>query len=391
MKKVLIVTDAWFPFVTGVGTALCKIREEAERSGYRVTVVHPGMFLAVPFPFYAAQPIAVFPRRKLQRLMLEEQPDYVHIATEWTIGYTARSICLRWNIPFTTSYHTNMAAYVRTYFRPIAPIAAWLATFYMRWFHNAAAATLSNSPTMQRELAAAGFTRVAPWQLGVDTELFSPERATEGAPLEYQRPIFSYVGRIAKEKNIEEFLEARLPGTKLIIGDGPELARLRETYVGRAVFLGCKRGAELARLVAQADTLVFPSRTETFGLVMLEALASGVPVAAHCATGPKDVITSGVDGYLHDDIAHAATACLSLPVPSAACRAKAEQFAWAHSARMFMEAVQPSVIREWPEVSSKARARGPALGEQMIHVLSSVAFAVRSLFFPIKNLEKTRE
>ncbi len=351
MKKLLIVTDAWFPQVNGVVTAMDKIREEAETAGYRVTIVHPEMFLCVPFPIYPEIKLAMFPYRALKRIILAERPDYVHITTEWTLGFTARSICGKWKIPFTTAYHTNISLYIMKYMPiVIAPIIAKSTMIYMRWFHNSAVHTLISTETMQKELKENGFTKIVPWRLGVDTKLFSPARASEDEALEYPRPFFTYVGRIAKEKNLEEFLEAELPGTKIIIGDGPEMKNLQEMYFERAKFLGCKKGVELARLLAQSNVLVFPSKTETFGLVMLEALASGVPVAAHHATGLKDVISSGVDGYLDDNLTRAALACLSI-TDRRACRTKAEQFSWSHSAELFLAAAKPSAIRSWSSVS----------------------------------------
>ena len=388
MKKLLIVTDAWFPQVNGVVTALNKIREEAEASGYKVLVAHPEMFTSIPFPIYPEISLAIFPYSKLKRMILAEKPDYIHIATEWTLGFTARSICLQWNIPFTTSYHTNISLYTRKYLPVIiAPIVARFAMTYMQRFHNTAVSTLVSTSTMQEDLIKTGFTKTAPWILGVDTKLFSPSRANESDQLKYPRPFFTYVGRIAKEKNLEEFLETQLPGTKILIGDGPEMKYLQEMYFGRAKFLGCKHGVELARLIAQSDVLVLPSKSETFGLVMLEALASGVPVAGHYATGLKDVITSGVDGHLDDDLASAAMACLSLKNHKDACRTKAEQFSWSNSANLFFAGIKPSAIRKWSTVSpvELKKYTSPIHQTNTHRLLYPVILATHAMFASLKK------
>ncbi|MES2014491.1 MAG: glycosyltransferase family 1 protein [Patescibacteria group bacterium] len=336
MKKLLIVTDAWSPQVNGVVTVFEKMLPLLREKGFEVTVVHPGLFKTVPFFLYPEIPLAPFPRSRMEAIFDAEKPTYVHIATEWMLGITARALCVERGIPFTTSFHTNFNRYVSYYLNMTQENSAAFAYGYMRWFHNASAVTMVSTPTLQTELQANGFKKVVVWPLGIDTNFFT--RNGNYASEEMKCPIFVYCGRVAKEKNIEEFLRLKLPGTKLVIGDGPERKKLQKRYGHETRFVGYKRGQELVDWLSACDVCVFPSLTETFGLAMVEALACGIPVAAHNVMGPKDIITNGVDGFLDEDLGRAALRCLDLSKEK--CREKALMFSKEHSADMFIQTIE---------------------------------------------------
>ena len=272
-------------------------------------------------------------RRRLEALA----PDAVHIATEGPLGIAARNWCVRRDWPFTTAYHTQFPEYVRARF-PI-PVAWSYAA--VRWFHGRAARTLVTTPSMQRLLESRGLRNLALWGRGVDTDVF---RRRDRQFLDLPRPIWLYFGRVAVEKGVEDFLRLSLPGTKLVVGDGPACEQLRRRYP-TAVFAGCRHGDDLVAHIAASDVFVFPSRTDTFGLVLLEAMACGVPVAAYPVTGPIDVVVDGVTGILHEDLQRAALAALRLD--PAACRAHALAHSWEASTRQFLSAL--AVPRRFPE------------------------------------------
>jgi glycosyltransferase involved in cell wall biosynthesis len=253
-------------------------------------------------------------------------PESIHVATEGPLGWIARGYCIRRNIPFSTAYHTQFPEYLRA--RVPVPVAATYPI--VRRFHRPAAACLVGTPYLKSLLEQRGFTNVAIWPKGVDTEFFTPAKRM---PLPYGSPVFLYVGRVAVEKNVEDFLKLDLPGSKVVVGDGPSLSRLKAAYPG-ATFLGVRHGDELARLYASADVFVFPSRTDTFGLVLLEALASGTPVAAFPVTGPIDVIGDAPVGVLDENLRSAALRALELPRDP--CRSYTERFSWAASAARFL-------------------------------------------------------
>ncbi len=336
MKKLLIVTDAWTPQINGVVTVFNAIIPLLEKRGVSVSVAHPGLFRMIPFPLYPEVPMVLLPDAKMEEIFEAERPDYVHIATEWTLGASARSLCLRENIPFTTSYHTNLAGFIPHYLKIGIGATTAAAYRYMRWFHNAGLATMVSSPSVRAELRKRGFKNVIPWPFGVDTNFFARNDRLS-ASIALKKPVFIYFGRLAREKKVEEFLGLDLPGTKLVIGDGPYRATLEKKYP-EAKFVGYKRGEELVDWLSLADVLMFPSRTETFGLVIVEALSCGIPVAAHNVTGPKDIITHGVDGFLGEDLREAALACLSLSRQK--CREKALMFSWEHSADLFLRGIE---------------------------------------------------
>lgn len=323
--RILIVTDAWRPQVNGVVHTLETLAATLARLGVKAEFLTPEGFRTLPMPGYPEIGLTLATRAMVSRRMEEMTPERIHIATEGPLGVLARRICLARGWAFTTSYHTRFPEFLRARL----PIPESWSYRWLRRFHNAGRAMLVATPSLCRELSARGFTTVRLWSRGVDTGLFDPSlRGDLGLP----RPVFLNVGRVAVEKNLPAFLDLDLPGTKLVVGDGPERARLEARYP-QVRFLGVRKGEELARLYASADVFVFPSRTDTFGNVVLEAMASGCPVAAFPVTGPLDIVGRG--GALSDDLRQAALACLD--IPRAAARERALAFDWYSSARQFAD------------------------------------------------------
>jgi len=331
IRRIALVTDAWAPQVNGVVTTLEHVAAELRARGLEVTVLSPREFRTIPCPTYPSIRLALFPGGGITRSLQALRPDAVHIATEGPLGCAARSFCLAHRWPFTTSFHTQFPEYVRAR----APIPLTWTYAWLRRFHGAAARTLVATKTVAERLEARGFTHVARWSRGVDTGLFRPRG--KGA-FDLPRPVSLYVGRVAVEKNIEAFLDLALPGTKVVIGDGPDLASLRARYPD-AVFCGQLRGEMLASHVSAADVFVFPSRTDTFGLVMLEAMACGLPVAAFPVPGPLDVVADGRSGVLDEDLGRAVHAALALD--PADCVAHAARHTWRATAETFLDALAP--------------------------------------------------
>ena len=329
--NIAIVTDAWAPQMNGVVRTLGRTRDELIAAGHRPTILAPQSFRSVPCPTYPEIRLAIFPYRRLAARLDALKPDAIHVATEGPLGIAARRYCLKRGIPFTTAYHTRFPEYVAARFGlPLRLTYAWL-----RRFHNAAQATMVATPSIEAELRAQGFQRIKRWSRGVDTLLFRPRpQANDATSLDgMPRPIHLYVGRLAIEKNIEAFLSLDLPGSQVVIGDGPQCADLQARFP-QAHFLGKQVGEDLARLYAAADVFVFPSLTDTFGLVILEALASGVPVAAYPVAGPKDIIRDGISGALDADLGLAIARARQ--VPRATCRSEAEKFSWSAATRQFI-------------------------------------------------------
>jgi glycosyltransferase involved in cell wall biosynthesis len=324
--KIAIVTDAWRPQTNGVARTLTATADGLCALGHDVRVIEPNQFRTVPCPTYPEIRLAWFPYRRLAALFAGFDPDAVHIATEGTLGAAARTWCVRHGQPFTTSYHTQFPEYVRAR----APIPLALSYAHLRRFHSAAARTMVATPAMQRVLELRNFRNIVRWTRGVDVSLFRPR---DKSFLPFPRPIAMYVGRVAVEKNIEAFLSLALPGTKVVVGDGPARERLQARHAD-VIFVGYKHGEELAAHIAAADVFVFPSRTDTFGLVLLEALASGVPVAAYPVTGPIDVVRREVTGVLHDDLRTATLGALRLD--PANCRAHALEHTWEIATQQFL-------------------------------------------------------
>ena len=324
-KRLTIVTDAWFPQINGVVRTLQRVKQELETLGKEIQVVSPDLFVNVPCPTYPEIRLALFSRRKLTRMLDSFQPSAIHIATEAPLGLAARRYCLKRGYSFTTSFHTRFPEYVHARFGiPTAWGYAWL-----RRFHRPAAGVMVATQSLKRDLAGRGFRNLVDWSRGVDTELFRPQ---DEAVFDLPRPIFICVGRVAVEKNLEAFLDLELPGSKVVVGDGPQLDTLRRRYP-QVHFTGAKVGEDLARHYASADVFVFPSRTDTFGLVLLEALASGLPVAAYPVTGPLDVVDGAPVGCLDEDLGKAARAAAALSPE--ACRDHALRFSWTRCAEQF--------------------------------------------------------
>lgn len=323
--RIAIVTDAWHPQTNGVVTSLRKTGEHLESMGHTVLFVTPEGFRTIGLPTYRSIRLALFPGRRVAERLARFVPDAVHIATEGPLGLAARRWCLRNATRFTTSYHTQFPQYVRLR----APVPVRWSYAFLRWFHGPAERTMVPTPAVQRELTRWGLSHVVIWSRGVDTELFRPRPRTL---LSDPRPIAMYVGRVAVEKNIEAFAELELPGTKYVVGDGPDREALARKYPG-VRFTGFKFGDELAQYMAEADVFVFPSRTDTFGLVMLEAMACGVPVAAYPVTGPVDVVRDGETGALDEDLGRAVARALTLD--GRAARRYALEHSWAVSTKEF--------------------------------------------------------
>ena len=324
--RIALVTDAWTPQRNGVVRVLSTLSRTLEDMGHKVGVVEPSTFATIPCPSYPEIPLSLMPSARLGRMLDEFAPDAVHIATEGPLGWAGRAWCLKRKLPFTTAYHTKFPEYVRA--RTGVPLS-W-PYWVMRRFHGPSSAVLCPSPSVYRELKENGFSGATPWSHGVDTATFRPMGKDF---LDLPRPIFMYVGRVAVEKNLPAFLSLDLPGTKVVIGDGPARAGLIKRFPD-AHFRIVHGDRELARAFSAADVFVFPSLTDTFGLVMLEALASGVPVAAFPVPGPLDVIGDAPVGVLDHDLRAAAMRALSIPPME--CRHHATRFSWNRVAAEFL-------------------------------------------------------
>ena len=348
--KILVATDAWHPQVNGVVRTLGHVAREAGALGVDIQFVTPSEFRTLPLPSYPEVRLAFPSPGALERRLDEAKPAAVHVATEGPLGHAMRRICMRRGTPFTTSFHTRFPDYIASRLKPLPQ--RWTSETAWSWlkrFHAPGAAILAATPTLQRELQGRGFHDVKLWPRGVDADLFRP-RALQDLP--WPRPIFLTVGRLAVEKNLEAFLALDLPGTKLVVGDGPARAKLEKDYP-EAVFVGARQGEALAEIYAAADVFVFPSRTDTFGLVLLEALASGVPVAAYPAAAPRDVIGEAPVGALDDDLARACLAALECSRED--CREFALGMSWEASARSFLEHVANATNNPMPEPLKRRR------------------------------------
>lgn len=343
--RIMLVTDAWEPQMNGVVRTLSRTVHECREMGHEVEVISPSDgFRTMPLPTYPEIQLALGAKREIERRMLAFTPDAIHIATEGTLGLAARAICQKWGWPFTTSYHTKFPEYL-TARAPVVPVSAGYA--FMRWFHNGGDRLMVATPSLREDLARRGFRNMAPWARGVDTVLFNPDKRFMNGEDVYaglERPVLVNVGRVSVEKNIEAFLKLDAPGTKVVVGHGPQFEELKAKYP-HIVFTGAKFGEELARHFADADVFVFPSLTDTFGLVILESMACGTPVAAYPAHGPKDIIPGSGAGAVGDDLAAAVRECLTLD--RAGVRAYAEGYSWRRCAEEFVKnlEVPPRVQR----------------------------------------------
>ena len=337
--RIAVASDAWFPQVNGVVRSLSTTIERVRRRGIVVETITPDLFRSVPCPTYPEIRLALACQRGVAKRLDAFEPQAVHIATEGPIGWAARSWCKKRKVPFTTSFHTRFPDYVSV--RTGIP-ADWIWQV-MRWFHGAAERTFAVTPALSGELVERGIGSVHHWPLGVDIEQFSPQAAPHPDMMGLRRPIQLYVGRVAVEKNLEAFLATKVEGTKVIVGDGPALAELKAKFPG-AIFLGAKHGMDLASAYASADVFVFPSRTDTFGLVNIEALASGLPVAAFPVAGPVDIVGAdgtgmhgGADriGALDEDLEAAIR--LALTAERAACATEGARYEWDLCTDRFLE------------------------------------------------------
>ena len=327
--KILIVTDAWTPQINGVVRTLQMTVRELVALGHAVEILSPDLFRSIPCPGYAEIRLALAGRSQVRRRMLALAPDALHIATEGPLGIHARAVARERAWPFTTAYHTRFPQYLRA--RLPIPLAVSYA--FLRRFHGAGVATLAATPAIVDDLSAHGFAAPRVWSRGVDTALFNPDGPREPRG---SGPVFLHVGRIAVEKQVDEFLKLDLPGEKWVVGDGPERARLQAAYP-QARWFGTLQGEALARVFRSADVKVFTSVTDTFGLVLIEAMASGTPVAAFPVAGPIDVVGTSAGGVLDADLRRACLAALALPRDGA--RAHALTFSWAAATRQFVDAL----------------------------------------------------
>jgi glycosyltransferase involved in cell wall biosynthesis len=333
--RILVATDAWHPQVNGVVRTYERLSEELKTLGVELCVLAPHEFYNLPCPTYPEIRLALPGWTRVARRFRELMPDAVHIATEGPIGWMARRYCRARAIPFTTSFHTRFPEYLAQRF---AIPTAWT-TAILRRFHNAGRGLMAATPSLAHELETHGFERVMPWTRGVDTDLFRPRPVRNfGAG-----PVFLYVGRVSAEKNITAFLDLDLPGRKAVVGGGPQLAELQASYP-HVLFTGKRTGEALAECYASADVFVFPSRTDTFGMVLLEAMASGLPVAAFPVTGPKDIVIPGETGVLSESLREAALSALRLDRQH--IRAKAAEFGWEGAARLFLANITSACLKE---------------------------------------------
>jgi len=324
--RIALITDVWTPQINGVVTTLENTVRIARAKGHEILVLSPDMFPSLPCPTYQEIRLALFPWRTVTRRLDAFRPDAVHIANEGPMGWAGRVACRLRCWAFTTAYHTRLPEYIRLRF----PIPLQASYAFFRWFHKPSKAVMTASPELMQELRNRGFSNVKLWSRGVDTGLFRPQSKDY---LQDPRPISMFVGRVAVEKNIEDFLRLKIPGTKYVVGDGPAFTTLKANYPD-VRFAGAKRGEELAAHMAAADVFVFPSITDTFGLVLLEAMACGVPVAAYPVTGPQSVVIHGRTGWLSQDLEEAVHQ--ALPLSPQSCRDHAKTYSWERCTEQFL-------------------------------------------------------
>jgi glycosyltransferase involved in cell wall biosynthesis len=333
MARILIATDAWHPQLNGVVRTLDTTARTLGSWGHTVEIVEPKAFPRQPFPYYPEIRVSFPLPCRVDPRLRRFRPDHVHIATEGPIGLMVRRACRLFGWQFTTSYHTKFPEYLHT----LTGFPESWAYCFLKWFHGGAAANLVATPSLEADLTRRRFCGpFRRWSRGVDLSLFRP-RSKSNVP--FPRPVMLYAGRVSAEKNLDAFLSLDLPGTKMIVGDGPARCELQAKYPS-AVFTGVKRGEELATLYADADLFVFPSRTDTFGIVLIEALASGLPVAAYPVTGPLDIVTRPELGALHDDLKTAIAMALKTGDPDS-CAAEGQTYTWERSTRQFLEHLSP--------------------------------------------------
>jgi len=333
VARILIATDAWHPQVSGVVRTLDSTTRVLQEWGHAVEVVEPSPYWSIPFPFYPDVPMCLPRTGRIYERILRFRPDHVHIATEGGIGLVVRRFCRKQGWRFTSSYHTRFPEYLRRLTR----LPEGVTYRFLRWFHRVSSALLIATSSLEKELIARGFSSpVKRWSRGVDLAVFHPRPKVETG---YKRPFLLYVGRVSHEKGIDEYLQLQSKGTTFVVGDGPARECLERRYPS-AVFLGHRQGQELGEIYANSDLFVFPSRTDTFGVVVIEALASGLPVAAHPVTGPGDIVTDERFGALDDDLGRAVERALTTGNP-AACAEEGRTYTWESCTRQFLANLVP--------------------------------------------------
>ena len=333
MARILIATDAWHPQVSGVVRTLDSTTRVLQEWGHAVEVVEPSPYWSIPFPFYPDVPMCLPRTGRIYERILRFRPDHVHIATEGGIGLVVRRFCRKQGWRFTSSYHTRFPEYLRRLTR----LPEGVTYRFLRWFHRVSSALLIATSSLEKELIARGFSSpVKRWSRGVDLAVFHPRPKVETG---YKRPFLLYVGRVSHEKGIDEYLQLQSKGTTFVVGDGPARECLERRYPS-AVFLGHRQGQELGEIYANSDLFVFPSRTDTFGVVVIEALASGLPVAAYPVTGPGDIVTDERFGALDDDLGRAVERALTTGNP-AACAEEGRTYTWESCTRQFLANLVP--------------------------------------------------
>lgn len=332
VKRLVIVSDAWSPQVNGVVRTLKNTKRELESNGIRVLMITPELFATIPCPTDDGIRLALASQRRIAELLDQFNPDALHIATEGPLGWQVRGIAIKRGWAFTTAYHTRFPEYLKLRLR----IPMRCSTAILRRFHAPSSAVLAPTLSMVKALASLGFANVRLWGRGVDQGVFFP-RIRQG-PIRQENPIYLYAGRLAKEKNIEAFLRLSIPGEKWVVGDGPLSKTLKRRYPN-VRFTGALSQHELADIYSRADVFVFPSLTDTFGLVMVEAMSCGLPVAAYPVAGPLDVIGQSGAGCLNEDLAKA---CIdALAIDRSAALSRAEFFSWTRCTEEFLAALVP--------------------------------------------------
>lgn len=329
--RIVLISDAWHPQINGVVTTVTNTVATLKTLGHEVELITPDRFKTYPWPGYPDVGMAFLCGPSLRPIIKAFKPDAIHLVTEGSIGYAARRYCREFGYRYTSSYLSQFPEY----FKMRTGFPMLLSETYLHWFHSESARVMVATPSLEQEMRQKGYQHLARWSRGVDTELFRPRTKDF---IQDQRPIFMYTGRVAVEKNIEAFLKLELPGTKYVVGDGSQRDVLEKKYTD-VRFTGYQQGENLARFMAAADVFVFPSRTDTFGVVLLEALASGVPVAAYPVQAPSDVITDAAVGVLNDDLQQAALTALSLTPQS--CRNYALEYTWEKCTQQFVDNLVP--------------------------------------------------
>ena len=331
--KIAFITDAWHPQINGVVTTIENTCKMLKDQGNELLMITPDQFNTVPCPSYPSIKLSIFCYPKVKRLLDNFAPERIHIATEGPLGLAARKYCLKRKLAFTTSFHTLFAEYINL--RLKIPVT-WGYNL-LHWFHKPASRTMVATRQVETDLVNRGFRRekLVRWSRGVDADRFKPRNKNY---LTYPRPISMYVGRVAIEKNLEAFLSLSIPGTKVVVGDGPQLNKLKNHYP-EVIFAGFETGESLAKTMAAADVFVFPSRTDTFGIVMLDALACGVPVAAYPVQGPLDVLVDNQTGCMRENLQEAFYGALDLN--REVCREQALKYSWQNCSTQFLNNLIP--------------------------------------------------